>query len=83
MGATASPYAIFESAWRRPLLSLTGTVFCGKDEESDFPAGIPMHPAAITAAMQITRRMMTFWFIQDPSTSELFISVVDFELFCS
>jgi hypothetical protein len=27
--------------------------------------------------------MMTLWFIQDPSTGELFMSVVDFELFCS
>jgi hypothetical protein len=65
------------------LPSLTGTAFCGKDVESDFPAGIPVHPAARTVAMQITRSIMTLEFIQDPSTNELFISVVNFELFCS
>ena len=42
-----------------------------------------MHPAAATIAMHTTRSAMILSFIHNASPCEIFISVVNFELFCS
>lgn len=75
----ASPaYAILDSDCKRPLL-----ISCDVDDGSKPAVGNPMHPAAATIAIHTTISAMILSFIHNASLCEIFISVVNYEFFCS
>jgi hypothetical protein len=75
----ASPaYAILDSDCKRPLL-----ISCDVDDGSKPAVGNPMHPAAATIAIHTKKSAMILSFIHNASLCEIFISVVNCELFRS
>jgi hypothetical protein len=77
-GAASPVYAILDSDCKRALL-----LSCDAVDESKLEVGNPTHPAAATIAKHTTKSAMILLFIQNASPCEIFISVVNFELFCS
>jgi hypothetical protein len=77
-GAASPAYAILASDCKRPLL-----ISCDVDDESKGTVGNPMHPAIATIAMHTIKSAMILLFIQNASLCEIFISVVNCELFRS
>jgi hypothetical protein len=76
--AASLAYTILDSDCKRPLLR------SGEVDDGLKPAvGNPTHPAAATIAKHTTKSAMILLFIQNASPCEIFISVVNFELFCS
>jgi hypothetical protein len=78
MEAGLPEYAILDSDGKRPLL-----ISCDVDDGSKPAVGNPMHPAAATIAMHTTKSAMILSFIHNASLCEIFISVVNYEFFCS